>query len=59
MSREVEEFDGTPNRPLSRAELRDKFMIFVRGSGMIQAASTFERLQNIQQEADLQWVGAF
>lgn len=59
MSREVEEFDGTPNRPLSPAALRDKFMMFVKGSGMVQAASTFDRLQNIEQETDLQWVGAF
>jgi 2-methylcitrate dehydratase PrpD len=59
LSREVEEFDGTPNRPLSHAELRDKFTMFVRGSGMGHVASTFDRLQNIEQEAELQWVGAF
>jgi 2-methylcitrate dehydratase PrpD len=59
MSREVDEFDGTPNRPLSRAELRDKFMIFIRGSRLTQAASTFDRLQNIEEEADLQWLGTF
>jgi 2-methylcitrate dehydratase PrpD len=59
MSREVDEFDGTPNRPLQIAELRDKFMMFVRGSGVGQAASTFDRLQNIEEETDLQWVGRF
>jgi 2-methylcitrate dehydratase PrpD len=59
MSREVDEYDGTPNRPLGRADLRDKFLMFVRGSGMPEAASTFDRLQNIEEEADLHWVGAF
>lgn len=59
MSREVDDFDGTPNRPLSSADLRDKFMMFVRGSGMAQAASTFDRLQNIEEETDVRWVGAF
>ena len=56
MSREVDEFDGTPNRRLTHAALRDKFVMFVKSSGL--AASTFDRLQNIEQEPDLQWVGA-
>ena len=59
MSREVEDYDGTPSRPLRPAELRDKFTMFIKGSGMAQAASTFDRLQNIEQEPDLQWVGTF
>lgn len=58
MSREVDEFDGSPSRPLTNAALRDKFMMFVNGSGLPQAESTFDRLQNIEQEADLQWLGA-
>ncbi len=53
------EFDGMPNRPLTHAELREKFMMFVRMSGPAQAAATFDRLQNIEREAELQWVGAF
>ena len=59
IAREVDEFDGTPNRPLSRAALRDKFMMLIGTSGRVQATSTFERLQNLEEEADLQWVGAF
>lgn len=58
MSREVAEFDGTPNRPLRIDELRDKFMMFISGSGMSQGSSTFDRLQDIEEETDLQWLGA-
>jgi len=57
-TREVEEFNGTPARPLDRAELRDKFMTLTRTRYGADAAALFERLQNIENEADLSWVGA-
>jgi 2-methylcitrate dehydratase PrpD len=57
-TREVEEFNGTPSRPLDRAELRDKFMTLTRTRYGAAAAGLFERLQNLENEADLAWVGA-
>jgi len=51
--REVEEFDGTPARPLSRAALRDKFMMLMGGGEPL-----FERLQGLENEADVRWVGS-
>ena len=57
-TREVEEFNGTPARPLDVAELRDKFMTLTRARYNTEAAGLFERLQNLEDEADLGWVGA-
>jgi 2-methylcitrate dehydratase PrpD len=57
-TREVTEFDGTPARPLDRAALRDKFMTLTRARYGASAAGLFERLQNLENEAELGWVGA-
>ena len=58
IAREVEEFDGTPSRPLNRAELRDKFMMLMGAPNAARAAELFERLQNLEDEADIRWLGA-
>jgi 2-methylcitrate dehydratase PrpD len=55
---EVAEFNGTPARPLNRAELRDKFMTLTRKRYGAAAAGLFDRLQNVENEAELGWVGA-
>ena len=55
---EVDEFNGTPARPLSRNELRDKFMTLARTRYGADAAGLFERLQNLETETDLGRVGA-
>jgi 2-methylcitrate dehydratase PrpD len=57
-TREVEEFNGTPARPLDRAELRHKFMTLTRARYDTDAAELFERLQSLENEEDLRWVGA-
>ena len=57
-TREVEEFSGTPARPLDRAELRDKFVTLTRTRFGTEAAGLFERLQDLENEAELGWVGA-
>ena len=57
-TREVEEYSGTPARPLDSAELRDKFMTLTRTRYGAEAAGLFERLQNLESEAELCWVGA-
>jgi 2-methylcitrate dehydratase PrpD len=57
-TREVDEFNGTPARPLNRNELRDKFATLTRVRYGAEAAGLFERLQNLENEEDLDWVGA-
>ncbi|HME21428.1 MAG TPA: MmgE/PrpD family protein [Acetobacteraceae bacterium] len=59
ITREVEEFDGTPARPLNRAELREKFMMLMGARRATQATELFDRLQNLENEADTRWLGAF
>ena len=56
---QVDEFEGTPARPLNRTELRDKFMMLM-GSlphGTAQVGDMFERLQNLESEKDVRWLG--
>ncbi len=58
LTREVEEFNGTPARPLDRRELCDKFATLTRVRYGATAVALFERLQNLENETDLGWVGA-
>jgi 2-methylcitrate dehydratase PrpD len=58
MTREVEEFNGTPARPLGPTELRDKFMTLTRGRYGAEAGTLIDRLQHLEEERDLSWVGA-
>jgi 2-methylcitrate dehydratase PrpD len=58
VSKEVGEFNGTPARPLDRAELKDKFMTLTRARYGAAAAELFERLQGLENEAELGWIGA-
>ena len=57
-TREVEEFNGTPARPLDRAELQDKFATLTRARYGARATELFNRLQNLENEAEVGWVGA-
>ena len=58
VTKEVAEFNGTPARPLDRAELKDKFMTLTRTRYGTEAAGIFERLQGLEDELELGWVGA-
>jgi 2-methylcitrate dehydratase PrpD len=57
-TREVDEFNGTPARPLDRGELRDKFTTLTRLRYGAEATGLFQRLQDLENETDLGWVGA-
>jgi 2-methylcitrate dehydratase PrpD len=52
------DFMGTPERPLGRAELREKFLLTTQKFGGPQMARAFERLQNLESEKTLDWIGA-
>src|SRR5579863_1736581 len=56
ITREVEEFDGTPARPLTRDALRDKFTTLMGTANPTQSAQLFERLQSLENEAALGWI---
>lgn len=58
LTRTVEEFNGTPARPLSQAELRDKFVTLTRARYGAEAGGLFDRLQGLEDERDLRWIGA-
>jgi 2-methylcitrate dehydratase PrpD len=56
VSRRVEEFMGTPTRPLDRAGLKEKFMLNTKRFPASDMERLFERLQNIENEPDLDWL---
>jgi 2-methylcitrate dehydratase PrpD len=57
LTRRVADFKGTPSRPLDRAELRDKFLMLTRHCPADEMGKMFDRLQNLENEPDLGWVG--
>ena len=56
VSRRVAEFKGTPERPLDRDELREKFLLLTRHVARDRMERMFERLQGIEGEPSLDWV---
>jgi 2-methylcitrate dehydratase PrpD len=56
VSKQVTSFKGTPERPLDRAELRDKFLLLTRHIDRGRMERIFERLQAIEDEKALDWL---
>jgi 2-methylcitrate dehydratase PrpD len=56
LSRSVASFKGTPDEPLSRVELRDKFLLLTQACDRRTMAAMFERLQNLENEDRLDWI---
>jgi 2-methylcitrate dehydratase PrpD len=56
VSRQVTSFKGTPERPLERAELREKFLLLTQRLGRDKMVPLFDRLQSIQDEKTLDWL---
>jgi 2-methylcitrate dehydratase PrpD len=57
LTKAVEEFDGTPARPLDRIALKDKFTTLTRARYGSDADAIFERLQGLENETGLGWIG--
>src|SRR5947209_1660778 len=57
LARSVAEFKGTPEQPLDRGELREKFLMVTRHCRASAMEETFDRLQNLEHETDLDWIG--
>jgi 2-methylcitrate dehydratase PrpD len=56
LRRSVADFKGTPEQPLDGAELREKFLLLTRHCGAGAMGGLFDRLQNLENEADLGWI---
>jgi 2-methylcitrate dehydratase PrpD len=56
LARRVDSFKGTPEQPLDRAEMREKFLLLTRHCDRAAMARLFERLQNIEGERNLDWI---
>jgi 2-methylcitrate dehydratase PrpD len=58
VSRRTSAFMGTPERPLGQLELREKFLLLTRLFGETPMARVFARLQELETESSLDWIGA-
>ena len=56
VSRQVTSFKGTPERPLARAELQEKFLLLTKHLGRDKMMPVFDRLQAIENEKTLDWL---
>jgi 2-methylcitrate dehydratase PrpD len=56
LKRRVESFKGTPEQPLSRDEMRDKFLLLTQHCDRAAMARLFDRLQNLEHERTLDWI---
>src|SRR5262245_611377 len=55
-TRRVTGFRGTPERPLDQAGLREKFMLLTHRLDRSSMEHLFERLQQLDEERDLNWI---
>jgi len=52
----VTEFLGTPARPLTGRDMRQKFLLLTQKYPAKQMERLFDRLENIEAEANLDWL---
>ena len=57
LTRSVADFKGTPERPLDRNEMREKFLLLTRHCTADDMGDMFDRLQNLEHEPNLDWIG--
>jgi hypothetical protein len=56
LTSQVTDFKGTPDNPLNAGELRDKAMLLTRDYDATAMNAMFNRLQQIETEASLDWI---
>jgi 2-methylcitrate dehydratase PrpD len=56
LERRVVDFRGTPERPLDRAGLLEKFLLLTQKFPRPEMERVFERLQNIEDEKSFAWL---
>ena len=57
LKRTVAQFKGTPELPLDSGELREKFLLLTRHCQPDLMCAMFERLQSLESESSLDWIG--
>jgi 2-methylcitrate dehydratase PrpD len=57
LTRTVADFKGTPARPLDQNEMSEKFLLLTRHCTAENMDRMFERLQNLENERNLDWIG--
>ncbi len=57
LMRSVADFKGTPERPLDRRELEEKFLLLTRHCTADDMGEMFDRLQDLENEPNLDWIG--
>jgi 2-methylcitrate dehydratase PrpD len=56
LTQRVTEFPGTPSRPLTGGEMREKFMLLTQKYPVGQMQRIYDRVQNLESEVDLDWL---
>jgi len=56
LSRKVSTYKGMPERPLDRAELKEKFLLLTRHLDRGKMGAMFDRLQRLEDEKSLDWL---
>jgi 2-methylcitrate dehydratase PrpD len=56
LTRRAEGFKGTPEQPLDRTEMREKFLLLTRHCDRDAMGGLFERIQNLENERNLDWL---
>ncbi len=56
LTKRVDDFKGTPDSPLDRAEMREKFLLLTRHCDRGAMERLFERIQNLDDERTLDWM---
>jgi 2-methylcitrate dehydratase PrpD len=57
LTRAVAGFKGTPEHPLTQRELREKYLMLTRHCTADDMGEMFDRLQGLEREANLDWIG--
>jgi 2-methylcitrate dehydratase PrpD len=57
LRRTVAQFKGTPDEPLDGSELREKFLLLTRHCQPDLMCAMLERLQKLESESSLDWIG--
>ena len=56
LTQRCDSFKGTPEQPLDRAEMRDKFLLLTRDCDRDAMARLFDRIQDLENQRNLDWV---
>jgi len=56
LTQRVTDFLGTPARPLTGRDMRQKFLLLTQKYPVSQLENVFDRVQNIESEASLDWL---